>query len=228
MKKSTYSVVLSDRVVDEVDRLAYRKGTNRSNMINEILAEYVSVTTPEKHISRIFEDMAALLYPGDVFRELAPPTTSVMSMRSALTYKYNPTVRYSVELFRDPAASPDGAQGVIRVSVRTTSEALLSELRRFYRLWAETERSHGYPGRFTVEDDVLRRPILHRISPAAHSASPSGHTEESASPGSVLAAFVSLMDRSMKQCFREPDDQVAASAMGTLYDRYLAENREVV
>ena len=48
MKKSTYSVVLSDRVVAEIDRLAYRKGTNRSSMINEILAGYVSMTTPEQ------------------------------------------------------------------------------------------------------------------------------------------------------------------------------------
>ena len=103
MKKSTYSVVLSDRVVAEIDRLAYRKGTNRSSMINEILAGYVSMTTPEQRISRIFSDMAAVLYPGEVFRELAPPTPSVMSMRAALAYKYNPTVRYTVELFRDPA-----------------------------------------------------------------------------------------------------------------------------
>ena len=77
MKKSTYSVVLSDRVVAEIDRLAYRKGTNRSSMINEILAGYVSMTTPEQRISRIFSDMAAVLYPGEVFRELAPPTPSV-------------------------------------------------------------------------------------------------------------------------------------------------------
>ena len=90
MKKSTYSVVLSDRVVAEIDRLAYRKGTNRSSMINEILAGYVSMTTPEQRISRIFSDMAAVLYPGEVFRELAPPTPSVMSMRAALAYKYNP------------------------------------------------------------------------------------------------------------------------------------------
>ena len=121
MKKSTYSVVLSDRVVAEIDRLAYRKGTNRSSMINEILAGYVSMTTPEQRISRIFSDMAAVLYPGEVFRELAPPTPSVMSMRAALAYKYNPTVRYTVELFRDPGATHGGAQGIIRVSVRTTS-----------------------------------------------------------------------------------------------------------
>ena len=127
MKKSTYSVVLSDRVVAEIDRLAYRKGTNRSSMINEILAGYVSMTTPEQRISRIFSDMAAVLYPGEVFRELAPPTPSVMSMRAALAYKYNPTVRYTVELFRDPGATHGGAQGIIRVSVRTTSVALLTE-----------------------------------------------------------------------------------------------------
>ena len=113
MKKSTYSVVLSDRVVAEIDRLAYRKGTNRSSMINEILAGYVSMTTPEQRISRIFSDMAAVLYPGEVFRELAPPTPSVMSMRAALAYKYNPTVRYTVELFRDPGATHGGAQGLL-------------------------------------------------------------------------------------------------------------------
>ena len=47
MKKSLYSIILSDEVVNEIDRLAYKANTNRSNMINQILAEYVSYTTPE-------------------------------------------------------------------------------------------------------------------------------------------------------------------------------------
>jgi hypothetical protein len=225
MKKSTYSVVLSDRVVAEIDRLAYRKGTNRSNLINEILAEYVSLTTPEQRISRIFSDMAALLYPGEVFRELAPPTPSVMSIRSALTYKYNPTVRYTVELFRDPGAVPGGSQGIIRVSVRTTSEPLLYELRRFYRLWAETERKFGFPGKSAVEDNVFRRPILHRLSPAARDTQKS-EAEEKA--GAVLAAYVSLMDSGMKLCFREPEDEKAAGLLSDLYSAYLSEHREIV
>ncbi len=46
MSKSVYSVVLMDDVVDAVDRLAYEAGTNRSNMINRILAEYVQLATP--------------------------------------------------------------------------------------------------------------------------------------------------------------------------------------
>ena len=41
MKKSVYSLVLSDDVVAAVDRTAYQQGVSRSAMINQILAEYV-------------------------------------------------------------------------------------------------------------------------------------------------------------------------------------------
>lgn len=54
LSKSVYSVVLMDDVVDAVDRLAYEAGTNRSNMINRILAEYVQLATPEQRMQDIF------------------------------------------------------------------------------------------------------------------------------------------------------------------------------
>ena len=41
MKKAVYSLVLSEDVVDAVDRMAYSRGTSRSNLINQILAEAV-------------------------------------------------------------------------------------------------------------------------------------------------------------------------------------------
>ena len=47
MKKSVYSIVLSDDVIDKIDELAYRTNTSRSNLINQILADHVSYTTPE-------------------------------------------------------------------------------------------------------------------------------------------------------------------------------------
>lgn len=47
MKKNMYSLMLAEKVVQAIDRLASEKGTNRSNLINQILAEYVSLTTPE-------------------------------------------------------------------------------------------------------------------------------------------------------------------------------------
>ena len=39
--------MLSDDVVRAVDAAAHAMGTNRSNLINQILADYVSITTPE-------------------------------------------------------------------------------------------------------------------------------------------------------------------------------------
>ena len=42
LKKTLYSLMLNEEVVREVDALAHRLGTSRSNLINQILAEYVN------------------------------------------------------------------------------------------------------------------------------------------------------------------------------------------
>ena len=99
MKKTLYSLMLSDDVVREVDALAHRLGTNRSNLINQILADYVSVTTPERRISDIFHAVEQMLAPS---RDLVPffaPNALTMSLKSSLEYKYRPTVKYEVQLF---------------------------------------------------------------------------------------------------------------------------------
>ena len=62
MKKTLYSLMLNEEVVREVDALAHRMGTNRSNLINQILAEYVNYTTPERRINDVLsaiEDLSA-------------------------------------------------------------------------------------------------------------------------------------------------------------------------
>ena len=59
--KNVYSIVLSSDIVEKIDLLAYENGTNRSNMINQILAEYVSYTTPEKRFREIFQHMQDIL-----------------------------------------------------------------------------------------------------------------------------------------------------------------------
>ena len=66
MQKNVYSIVLNEDVVEAVDHLAYREGTSRSNMINRILAEYLSLSTPEQQIRDIFSALHAnlLLYLG--------------------------------------------------------------------------------------------------------------------------------------------------------------------
>ena len=65
-------------LVREVDALAHRMGTNRSSLVNQILAEYVSVPTPERRWNDIFEAIEELMTPT---RELVPffaPGSSTM------------------------------------------------------------------------------------------------------------------------------------------------------
>ena len=124
--KNVYSIVLSSDIVEKIDRLAYENGTNRSNMINQILAEYVSYTTPEKRFREIFQHMQDML-EGGTFKMLEPSDT-MFSLRSALAYKYNPTVKYSVELYRGEAQE----LGELRVSLRTQNAGLLLYMTQFY------------------------------------------------------------------------------------------------
>ncbi len=137
MKKSVYSLVLSDDVIEVIDRLAYSKGTSRSALINEILAEAVSYTTPEKRMNDIFGAIETLM--GNSSFQIQPqPSDAMLSIRSALKYKYKPVIRYSLELYR----SFDKTIGQLRVSFRTQSETLKSDLTEFLKLWAELENKY--------------------------------------------------------------------------------------
>lgn len=218
MKKSVYSVVLSDDVIEQIDKLAYVKGTNRSNMINQILAEYVSLTTPEKRINDIFDELSSLLYSGETFRELSPRAPSVMSIRSAISYKYNPTVKYAVELYRAPR---DGSQGEIRVSTRTQNSALILELLHFYNIWAEIEERYGFSGQNSFEDGVFKRPIVFRESPIAEQGA-----KDALSVGEMIADYISLFDTSLKTYFSQMPDPTRQ--IFNLYYDYIRTNQKII
>ena len=135
MKKTIYSLALSDEVVREIDLLAHRQGMSRSGLINEILAEYVQIMTPQRWVSEVFRSVEELLSPS---RELVPffvPNTSSMSMKSSLAYKYRPTVKYEVELHRNGT----GGDGTLSVIFRTQSEELIRGMTQFFRLWKQFE-----------------------------------------------------------------------------------------
>ena len=131
MKKSIYSLLLTDDVIAAVDELAYAGGTSRSNMVNQILAEYLSVKTPEMQMRDIFRQIESVMNHHSAFQLQFQPSDAMLSVRTALAYKYKPTVRYSVELFR---AQPQYL-GELKVSARTQSAALLQRLEAFFRLW---------------------------------------------------------------------------------------------
>ena len=82
LKKTLYSLMLNEEVVREVDALAHRLGTSRSNLINQILAEYVNYTTPERRINDIFSALEQLISPSHELVPFFSPNSSTMSGES--------------------------------------------------------------------------------------------------------------------------------------------------
>lgn len=135
MKKSVYSLVLMDDVVSAIDELAYSLHTSRSNLINQILAERVAMVTPKQHVQTIFDSLSEYLKPYTHFQIQSQADDHMYSIKSALRYKYNPTIRYSVYLGKENGK----LVGQLRLISRTQSELLYDYLNRFFRLWATIE-----------------------------------------------------------------------------------------
>ena len=193
MKKNIYSLVLSENVIAAVDRLAYERHTNRSNLINQILAEYVSYETPEKRMQNVFDRMQALL--GSTFQPLESTSSTMLTLRSALSYKYNPTVRYQVELYRMPQV----AIGELKVSMRTQSATLSLLVMQFFKLWIKIEKEYHPDSVATVTDGRLVKRFV-------------SETLDSELVADGIAAYVDAFDHALKTFFCYLDQPEIAEA----------------
>ena len=215
MGKSVYSLVLTDEVIREIDRAAYAMNTSRSNMINQILAEYVSYVTPEKRSREVFGRLEDALAALDHFQVMLQPSDSMISLRSALAYKYNPTVRYSVELYQ--TGGP--AVGELRVSLRSQNSSLILYISQFFKLWRRIEEAYVGRRESVIEDGrYLRRLYL-----------PEGSPQTNEELGDILAGYIQLLDAAMKEFFQNlQNPQEAARRVEALYAAYLREGKTVL
>ena len=133
MQKSIYSLVLMDDVIAAVDKEAYRLNTSRSNLINQILAEHLACVTPEMKMQEIFNSISDMLEGH--FQIQQQNSNSLMTIKSALQYKYKPTVNYKVELFRNP----NNYIGQIKVQIRSQSSTIIKLFEDFFKLWVQLE-----------------------------------------------------------------------------------------
>jgi hypothetical protein len=162
MKKSMFSLMLMDSVIKEIDNLAYEQETNRSNLINQILAEYVSIKTPEMHIKEIFDLMIPKMNMLSGFKVQVMPSDFMLAIKSPLEYKYRPTIKYSVELYR----SNQTYIGELRVVFRTQHTALLSRLASFFEIWRQIETHYiqkHFPQssiRYDLEEGRFKRTLM--------------------------------------------------------------------
>ena len=101
----------------------------------------INYVTPERRINDILSAIEQLMQPS---RELVPffaPNSYSMSLKSSLEFKYRPTVKYEVELYK--GAGED--IGALSVLFRTQSQPLISGMTEFFRLWVRIESVHLAP-----------------------------------------------------------------------------------
>lgn len=185
MKKSVYSVILSDDVVEAVDNLAYSMNTSRSNLINQILAEHLSFETPEKRMKSLFDSLERIFSENDGFKLLSQASDAMMSLKSPLRYKYNPSVKYSVSLIKSELP-----QGEIKVYVRTQNDEICRLMYEFYRVWIYLEHKYiyellEYEPQYAIDGSrLIRKFYLTDLS------------EEAAA--SAISNYITVFDRTLK------------------------------
>ena len=217
MEKSIYSLVLSDDVVEAVDGLARAAGLSRSAMINRILAERVAYTTPEMRLGEILSAMQRAMNEG--FYYLEQPTASTLSCRTALKYRYKPTVRYSVEIF-----SRGGRKaGELRVSFRTQNVQLISDLTGFFRCWAELEQQYIAS---KLSQDILYTIDSGRFTRTLNMPEPDIGDE---ALGRAVADYMAMFDAAMKQYFSYlPDIETAGKAAEQSYAASVIKQKVII
>ena len=216
MGKSVYSIVLNDEVVEAIDELAYRAGTNRSGLINSILAEHIGCVTPEMRIREIFSLVEQSLEPRFLPTQ---PSGSVLLVRTALRYKYKPTIKYSVELFR----SFSGCVGRLKVGLRSQSAELTVLCGEFFAYWQALEKrlcgklfKGGFPGE--VSQKGYTRDFYEVGS--------GGLTDEEIAES--ITGYIRCFDRAISACVEAGNVDSAAPQCEKLYEEYLAAGVKIV
>ena len=213
MKKSVYSLVLMDDVVEAIDRLAYERNTNRSNLINQILAESVNFVTPEMRMRDIFTQLENILSES-CYQILDRSSDSMFAVRSQVRYKYRPMVNYTIELFREPK----DIVGMLKVSFRTSSRNFTDAVEAFFARWMcmENEYLHrvhteGVPA--SLENAKYARGFL-KVS-----------NEYELSENDIAAAigeYIKVLDKCIKFYFEHlNDEELIEKMIHTSYRTYL-------
>lgn len=215
MKKNVYSLVLMESLIAEIDKLAYSLNTSRSNLINQILAERVQFITPQMYISSVFEDIEILLSKNQNFKVLQKGSDSLLSIRSILHYKYNPTIKYSITLFES-----EGHQvGQLKITSRTQSEVLQNYLQHFFNTWSYVEKQYKLQGFFMEDGSKWKRDLIY-------------HNNQKCSSSELAKAiteYIECLNNALTIYFSHINHREAMiKKLDTLFSKYIHETRIII
>lgn len=210
VNKNIYSFVLSDDVIEAVDRLAATERISRSAMVNKILAERVAYVTPEMRLKSLLESINNAM-TSDFFPENTNGST--LMVRTSLRYRYKPTIRYSVEI-----NSVNGNRvGELKVFFRTQNEGFISDITDFFRLWTALEQKYISD---RISHDIICEMTNNRFTRTLNLPEQDISDEEL---GTAIADYIEMFDNTMKQYFAQlPNSDNAKRCAAEYYSRAIA------
>lgn len=106
MTKTMYSLILTDEVIERIDRLAYEKGMSRSQMVDHLLAREVGLSTPEQQTRLIVRHAADRMSENVPSLQLhIRSDLGSMEIATFVKFKYNPSIKYSFDILASDGGS---------------------------------------------------------------------------------------------------------------------------
>ena len=214
MKRSMYSLILSDDIVAAVDALAAQKGTSRSNYINQVLAKHVQCITPEQQMQRVFANLTHQM--DEAFRIQEQGSNALLSILGSVQYKYRPTIRYRVELLRNMQQEEVGR---LKISCRTQNQTLLDAVAQFFQFWVKLEQKYDAnsacaQGLYQIESGCMTMALLR--SGAA--------TDEQL--GEIVGNYIRMFHAVLQSYFAGIQQDVSGTVLSRALEQRYAELRE--
>ncbi len=204
MKKMVYSLMLFEEIVEKIDQMAYEKNTNRSQLINEILAEKIGMVTPEQKIQQILERL------DENFSETLSVSqinkNSSIQFGKSLKYKYRPKIRYSYEFI----SNQEGRYAVLKISSRTKSERLNAHFDYFFDLISKIEKKELKEG----QDHQSNHKFVRTFKEEGELSKDVKTVSEN------LTSYLKMMDQAMNAYFSGIDRGQVKDISATLEDIY--------
>lgn len=212
MKKSLYSLMLMDEVVERIDRLARLSGTNRSNLINQILAEHVSCITPQKRCQNFFGYFENNIKDPFIIQNQSSDT--IFLTGTVLKYKYKPSVRYSVALYNNLS----GYAGELKVYLRTQNKTLIELLDIFFKFWCKLEAAY-----MVYDDNKIYQIKSGKFTRLLSSADcPDEETFCKA-----VVGYIEFLDNIIQYYFSNIENNNLLCNIENMYKKYISENNKI-
>ncbi len=214
MKRSMYSLILSDDIVAAVDALAAQKGTSRSNYINQVLAKHVQCITPEQQMQRVFANLTHQM--DEAFRIQEQGSNALLSILGSVQYKYRPTIRYRVELLRNMQQEEVGR---LKISCRTQNQTLLDAMAQFFRFWVKLEQKYDAnsacaQGLYQIESGCMTMALLRS----------GAETDEQL--GEIVGNYIRMFHAVLQSYFAGIQQDISGTVLSRALEQQYAELRE--